>query len=66
MIIYTAKKKTSKNWRPVELNWEQFLAKVRGPLRTGETMREYRAMKKEDQGIRKEMAGGFVAGELKG
>ena len=66
MIIYTAKKKTSKSWRPVELNWEQFLAKVRGPLRTGETMREYKAMKKEDQGIRKEMAGGFVAGELKG
>lgn len=65
MIIYTARKRTSKAWRPLECNWEQFLARLRKPLRTGETMREYRAMGREDQGIRKEMAGGFVAGELK-
>jgi predicted P-loop ATPase len=65
VIIYTAKKKTSKSWRPTELNWEQFVDRLRKPLRTGETMREYRAMEKPDKDIRKEMAGGFVAGELK-
>lgn len=65
MIIYTARKRTSKNWRPVELSWAAFLNRLRKPLRTGETMREYKAMSREDKGAAKEAAGGFVAGELK-
>lgn len=66
MIIYTARKKTSKTWRPVDMSWAAFVDRLRKPLRTGETMREYKAMSREDKGRAKEAAGGFVAGELKG
>ncbi|MBQ1471577.1 MAG: hypothetical protein IIZ34_04385, partial [Eubacterium sp.] len=65
MTIYTAKTKTSKNWRKEELSWGQFLDRLREPKRTGETMQEYLTMSTEEKGKRKECAGGFVAGELK-
>ena len=39
------------------MTWEQFLAKLRTPLRTGETAREYRAMSKEERDRAKEAAG---------
>lgn len=66
MKIAEARKKTSRKWRTHDITWEQFLAKVRAPLRTGETVREYKAMAKEDRDIAKEAAGGFVAGALEG
>ena len=50
MKIATARQKTSKRWRTSDMTWEQFLAKLRTPLRTGETAREYRAMSKEEIG----------------
>lgn len=64
MKIATARKKTSKNWRTQDITWEQFLKRIETPLRTGETVREYKAMSKEDRDIAKEAAGGFVAGAL--
>lgn len=66
MKIAEARKKTSRKWRTHEITWEQFLARVRTPLRTGESVREYKAMSKEDRDIAKEAAGGFVAGALEG
>ena len=66
MKIATARQKTSKRWRTSDMTWEQFLAKLRTPLRTGETAREYRAMSKEERDRAKEAAGGFVGGSLNG
>ena len=47
MKIATARQKTSKKWRTADISWEQFVDKLRDPLRTGETVREYRAMSRE-------------------
>lgn len=66
MKIATASKKTSKNWKTYDITWEKFLQKLRQPHRTGETMREYRAMDKAGRDAAKEAAGGFVAGALSG
>lgn len=64
MQIATARKKTSRKWRTQEMTWGQFLMKLNAPLRTGETMREYKAMGKEEKDIAKGAAGGFVGGSL--
>lgn len=64
MKISVAKKKTSKRWKPLELTWDEFVDKLRDPLRTGETVREYRTMEKADKDYAKESAGGFVGGSL--
>ena len=64
MKIATARKKTSQHWRTGEITWEAFLDRLRAPLRTAETVREYRAMGKEERDAAKEAAGGFVAGAL--
>lgn len=64
MKIATARKKTSTHWRTQEITWEQFLDRLRKPLRTGETAREYKAMSKAERDLAKEAAGGFVAGAL--
>lgn len=66
MKIATARQKTSKRWRTQEITWQQFLDRLREPLRTGETMREYKAMGKADKDRAKEAAGGFVGGALDG
>jgi predicted P-loop ATPase len=64
MKIATARKKTSKRWRTQEITWSAFLDRLREPLRTAETAREYRGMSKADRDAAKEAAGGFVAGAL--
>ena len=64
MLISEARKKTSKTWRTVEVDWAEFTAKLREPLRTGETTQEYRRMSKADKDIAKAAAGGFVGGDL--
>lgn len=64
MKIATARKKTSQHWRTSEITWDAFLDKLRTPLRTAETVREYRAMSKDERDAAKEAAGGFVAGAL--
>lgn len=66
MKIATARKKTSQHWKTSEITWEAFLDRLRTPLRTAETVREYRAMGKEERDAAKEAAGGFVAGALNG
>ena len=64
MLISEARKKTSKTWRTVEVDWAEFTAKLREPLRTGETTQEYRRMSKADKDMAKAAAGGFVGGDL--
>jgi len=66
MKIATARQKTSKRWKTADISWEQFLERLRTPLRTGETAREYRAMSKTERDQAKEAAGGFVGGALDG
>lgn len=65
MKISTARHKTSKKWRTQDITWEQFVARLRSPVYTAETMREYKAMGKEDRDRAKEAAGGFVGGSLR-
>ena len=64
MKIAEARKKTSTNWKTKEVTWEQFLQKLRTPMRTAETVREYAAMGKAERDAAKEAAGGFVGGAL--
>lgn len=66
MKIAEAKNKTSKKWRTHSITWEEFVDSLRTPLRTAETMREYKAMSKAERDRAKEAAGGFVGGALTG
>lgn len=66
MKIATAGSRTSKRWRTQEISWDAFLARLRTPLRTGESFAEYKRMTKEEQGQKKEAAGGFVGGAMQG
>lgn len=64
MKIATARHKTSKKWRTQDITWPQLVAKLRQPLYTPETAREYKAMSRDDRDRAKEAAGGFVGGAL--
>jgi len=64
MKIATARKKTSQHWRTTDVTWGAFLDRLRSPMRTAETVREYKSMGKEERDAAKEAAGGFVAGAL--
>lgn len=66
MKIATARKRTSKRWKTTEITWPEFLDQLRDPLRTAETVREYKRMSREERDDYKETAGGFVAGALRG
>lgn len=66
MKIATARSKTSKKWRTQEITWEQFLDRLRDPMRTAETVREYKSMTKAERDAAKEAPGGFVGGSIEG
>ena len=66
MKIATAGSRTSKKWRTQEITWDAFLSRIRQPLRTGESFAEYQRMTREEQGRKKEAAGGFVGGAMQG
>jgi len=65
MRLATAGSRLSRKWKTEEWTWPQFLDRLRYPARTGETMREYAAMTKEQKTERKDV-GGFVGGALRG
>lgn len=65
MKIATAGSRLSKAWKTEDLTWEQFVDRLRTPVRTGETMREYQSMKPDEKAQRKDTNGGFVGGELR-
>ena len=64
MKIAIGTSRMDKHWKNKEMSWEAFIARVSQPLRTTETVEEYRNMKKGQQDRIKDV-GGFVAGHLK-
>jgi predicted P-loop ATPase len=66
MWIAEGKSRKSVKWRNREVTWVQFVDSLRTPRRTPETMRQYRAMTKDERDTLKEMPGGFVGGYLSG
>lgn len=66
MRIATAGSITSKRWRTAEMSWDAFLARLRTPLRTGESFAEYQRMTKDERSKKKEAAGAFVGGAMEG
>lgn len=61
--IATAHSRLSKKWRNKSWKWSEILAKCAEPTRTGESMREYLRMSREEQSNVKDV-GGFVGGYL--
>lgn len=57
--------RTSKQWQQIEYLWSEFLGKLRTPIRTAETVEQYHALSKREQGALKDV-GGFVGGRLNG
>ena len=66
MKIAIARSRHSKRWRTIEITWSQFLDRLREPMLTAETVREYKSMTREERERAKEAAGGFVGGALEG
>ena len=64
ITIYTAARRFEKRWKRSETTWAHLLEKLSHTARTGETLAEYRKMKKSDRDARKDI-GGFVGGTLK-
>ncbi len=54
----------AKVWVNKTTTWENLTDKLRNPLRTAETVEDYRKMKKSDRDMAKDH-GGFVGGQLK-
>ena len=65
VIIATGKSRRDTRWRNINVTWEALVGKLTDVYRTHETVREYKAMSKEDQGRAKDI-GGFVGGKLDG
>ena len=54
----------AKIWVNKTISWETLIQRLNNPLRTAETVEDYRNMKKSDRDTAKDH-GGFVAGQLK-
>lgn len=63
VAVGTGRKDT--HWKNREMTWGAFVEKLRKPLRTSESVAEYRKMGKERQSEVKDV-GGFVGGHLTG
>ncbi len=61
--IATAPSRLSKKWRNKTCRWSEILTRCADTKRTGETMREYLRMSREEQSSVKDV-GGFVGGYL--
>lgn len=64
MIISVANSRTSKNWKAINISWDEFSEKVKSTIRTAETLEEYKKLSKPKQDEVKDV-GGFVAGKLR-
>lgn len=62
--LAVANSRTQKVWKNIEMSWGELLAKLETPIRTNETIAEYKAMAKKDKDALKDV-GGFVGGYLK-
>lgn len=64
LAIATANSRKDKFWKNQEITWPEFLAKVKTPIRTAESVAEYKALPKARQDEIKDV-GGFVGGRLR-
>lgn len=65
VVISAGASRKSTNWQRLELNYSEFVEKLRKPIRSTESLDEFLKMKKRDQDKLKDV-GGFVGGALKG
>jgi predicted P-loop ATPase len=65
MVISVGKSRKDIRWRNVEMSWDAFLDRLRDPYRSHETVKEYKAMTKDEKSRAKDV-GGFVGGEITG
>lgn len=63
VIISIGKSRRDTKWHNTDILWPSLIDKLSDVHRTHETVREYKAMSKEEQGQAKDI-GGFVGGEL--
>ena len=63
IYIAAAPRRTAPRWTNKQTSWHALVERCAETTRTGETLAEYRAMPKEEQGRRKDV-GGFVGGYL--
>lgn len=61
--IAVGKSRKDKSWKNKEMTWPELLDRLKDTTRTHETIAEYKAMSKDDQGRIKDI-GGFVGGHL--
>ena len=65
MIISIGKSRKDIKWHTADVSWSEFLKKLETPHRSHETVKEYKAMSKDEKGRVKDV-GGFVGGEIQG
>jgi predicted P-loop ATPase len=65
MKLATAGSRWSRRWKTEDWFWEALVERLRTPARTGETVREYQAMTKDEKTAKKDV-GGFVGGAING
>src|SRR5690625_1977592 len=63
--ISVGQSRTSLQWRSKEMRWSEFVQRLAQPVRTQETMDEYKAMRKSDQDQAKDV-GGYTKGPVRG
>lgn len=64
-MISVGNSRQSKNWMPQEITWEELCGRLRNPIRTAETVKQYRNMNRAGRDEAKDK-GGFMAGKLDG
>ena len=65
LIISEGRSRKETNWKPVKIFWSEFVERLKTPMRSTETLPEYKSMQKSVQDDLKDV-GGFVGGTLKG
>lgn len=65
LTISVGESRKSTNWRMVKLTWDQLVDKMREPVVTRETVKEFHEMNRDQQSNIKDV-GGFVGGTLEG
>lgn len=64
LTIAVANTRKATKWKNLLISWEDFTDRLKNPLRTAETVAEYRSMPKVKQSEAKDV-GGYVGGALK-
>lgn len=65
MKISIGKSRKDTHWKVVNWSWDKLCDRLSTPVRTSETMADYKSMSKDDKAMRKDV-GGFVGGEVTG